>query len=72
MKPALFDYTRPASVQEAIGLLARHGDEARVIAGGQSLVPMMNVRLARPAVLVEGLPGDWGCGRRGGSFASDL
>jgi CO/xanthine dehydrogenase FAD-binding subunit len=53
MKPAPFDYTRPASVQEAIGLLARHGDEARVIAGGQSLVPMMNVRLARPAVLVD-------------------
>jgi len=53
MKPAPFDYHAPRSVAEAIELLAAHGDDARVLAGGQSLVPAMNFRLARPAVLVD-------------------
>jgi aerobic carbon-monoxide dehydrogenase medium subunit len=53
VKPARFVYHAPASAEEALGLLAEHGDEARVLAGGQSLVPMMNMRLARPAVLVD-------------------
>jgi carbon-monoxide dehydrogenase medium subunit len=53
MKPALFDYHAPSSVVEAVELLAAHGDEAKVLAGGQSLVPAMNFRLARPAVLVD-------------------
>ena len=52
MKPAPFDYHAPRSVAEAIELLAAHGDDAKVLAGGQSLVPAMNFRLARPAVLV--------------------
>ena len=53
MKPAPFDYDDPRSVDEAIGLLARYGDECKVLAGGQSLVPLMNFRLARPGRLVD-------------------
>ena len=53
MKPAPFDYHAPRSVEEAVELLAAHGDDAKVLAGGQSLVPAMNFRLARPAVLVD-------------------
>lgn len=53
MKPPRFDYYAPASVEEAVSLLAEYGDEARVLAGGQSLVPLMNMRLARPRVLVD-------------------
>ena len=53
MKPAPFDYHAPRSVDEAVELLAAHGDDAKVLAGGQSLVPAMNFRLARPAVLVD-------------------
>jgi carbon-monoxide dehydrogenase medium subunit len=53
MKPAPFAYHAPRSVDEAVELLADHGDDARVLAGGQSLVPAMNFRLARPAVLVD-------------------
>jgi len=48
-----FAYARPASVAEALALLAEHKDEARVLAGGQSLVPMMNFRVAAPKVLVD-------------------
>ena len=53
MKPAPFRYERPHEVAEVLGLLAEHGDEAKILAGGQSLVPMMNFRLARPAVIVD-------------------
>ncbi|MEI7624855.1 MAG: xanthine dehydrogenase family protein subunit M [Actinomycetota bacterium] len=53
MKPAAFKYVRAATVPEAASLLAEYGDEAKVLAGGQSLIPMMNMRLARPEVLVD-------------------
>jgi carbon-monoxide dehydrogenase medium subunit len=53
MKPAAFEYFAPRSLDEATALLADHGGDARVLAGGQSLVPAMNFRLARPAVLVD-------------------
>lgn len=53
MKPAPFTYHRPGTVEEAVGLLARHGAEASPLAGGQSLVPMMNFRMARPEHLVD-------------------
>jgi 2-furoyl-CoA dehydrogenase FAD binding subunit len=53
MKPRPFDYVRPDSVDEAVSVLAEHGEEARVLAGGQSLVAMLNLRLADPAVLVD-------------------
>ena len=53
MKPAPFDYVAPRTVAEAVDHLARHGDDARVLAGGQSLVRLMNTRLATPAVIVD-------------------
>jgi aerobic carbon-monoxide dehydrogenase medium subunit len=53
MIPAPFAYHRPRSVDDAIAVLARHGEEARVVAGGHSLIPMMKLRLARPAHLVD-------------------
>ena len=53
MKPPRFDYVRAASVEEAIEVLAEHGDDARVLAGGQSLVAMLNMRLLAPEVIVD-------------------
>ena len=53
MKPARFDYYDPTTLAEALSLLAQFGDTAKPLAGGQSLVPMMNMRLARPAQLVD-------------------
>jgi carbon-monoxide dehydrogenase medium subunit len=53
VKPAPFAYHRAQSVEETVGLLAELGDEAKILAGGLSLVPMMNFRLARPAALVD-------------------
>jgi 2-furoyl-CoA dehydrogenase FAD binding subunit len=53
MKPRLFDYARPDTVEEVLALLAEYGDEARILAGGQSLVPMLNLRLIDPAVLID-------------------
>lgn len=59
MKPAKFEYHAPRELEEALSLLAEAGDEAKILAGGQSLVPSMNFRLARPAVLIDinGVPG---------------
>jgi len=53
MKPAPFRYARPATAAEAVALLASNHGEAKLLAGGQSLVPLLNMRLARPAVLVD-------------------
>ncbi len=53
MKSAPFEYVRAKSVAEACEVLHREGDAARVIAGGQSLVPMMAMRLVRPGVLID-------------------
>lgn len=53
VKAAAFDYHVPATLDEAIGLLAEHGGDARVLAGGQSLVPSMTARLARPAHVID-------------------
>ena len=53
MKPAKFEYHAPASVGEALAILERYDGEARVLAGGQSLVPMMNFRLAQPRAIVD-------------------
>jgi CO/xanthine dehydrogenase FAD-binding subunit len=53
MKPVAFAYRRPSSLEEALDLLSEHGDEAKILAGGQSLVPAMNFRLAQPAVLID-------------------
>jgi len=53
MKPPKFDYYAPRSVDEAVALLARYGGDAKPLAGGQSLMPLLNFRLARPAALVD-------------------
>ncbi|MEJ8571465.1 FAD binding domain-containing protein [Microbaculum marinum] len=53
MKPAPFDYVRAGSLEEALEALAGAGADARIVAGGQSLLPMLNMRLARPGVLVD-------------------
>lgn len=53
MKPAAFQYFAPRSEQQALALLDEHGWEAKLLAGGQSLIPAMNFRLARPAVLID-------------------
>jgi carbon-monoxide dehydrogenase medium subunit len=53
MKPPRFSYADPATVEEALGLLARHGDGAKVLAGGQSLMPLLNFRLARPSHVID-------------------
>jgi len=53
MKPRPFDYARPDSVEEAVAILAEHGDEARVLAGGQTLLAMLNLRVVEPGILVD-------------------
>ena len=53
MKPARFDYLRAGTLAEAHATLASEGEDARVLAGGQSLVPMLSMRMARPKVLVD-------------------
>jgi 2-furoyl-CoA dehydrogenase FAD binding subunit len=53
MKPRPFDYVRPDTVEEAVALLAEYGDDARILAGGQSLVPMLNLRLVEPKALID-------------------
>lgn len=62
MKPAAFEYQAPRTIDLALALLAEHGDDAKLLAGGQSLIPTMNFRLAQPTMLidlgrVEGLAG---------------
>jgi len=53
MKPPKFEYLRPKSIKEAVAALAAAGDDGKIIAGGQSLVPMMNFRLLSPSVLID-------------------
>lgn len=53
MKPAPFSYYSPATLDEAVRLLDEHGDDGKILAGGQSLMPLMSLRLARPAVIVD-------------------
>lgn len=53
MIPAAFDYTAPTSLDEAVALLQQHGEEAKLLAGGHSLLPLMKLRLAAPGILVD-------------------
>jgi len=53
MRPAPFEYQAPTSLAAALDVLARHGWDAKVLAGGQSLIPVLNFRLAQPAFLVD-------------------
>lgn len=53
MKPAPFEYHAPTSLEEALGLMNQHADEAKLLAGGQSLVPAMNFRVVQPSMLID-------------------
>ncbi len=53
MKPAPFEYFAPLELEEALESLQRYGEDAKVLAGGQSLMPLMNLRLARPKVIID-------------------
>ncbi|NCV96971.1 MAG: xanthine dehydrogenase family protein subunit M, partial [Acidimicrobiia bacterium] len=53
MIPAPFEYRRAGSAEEAISLIGQHGDDAKFLAGGHSLIPLMKLRLAQPTVLVD-------------------
>ncbi|MDN4058224.1 FAD binding domain-containing protein [Massilia sp. YIM B02769] len=53
MKPQAFDYARPDSAEETVAMLAQAGDDARILAGGQSLMAVLNLRLAQPSVLID-------------------
>jgi len=53
VKPPVFDYYDPLTLEEALGVLDQYGDDAKVLAGGQSLMPLLNMRLARPGALVD-------------------
>ncbi len=53
MIAAAFDYARPATLDEALGLLAKHGEDAKVLAGGHSLIPAMKLRLSQPKIVVD-------------------
>jgi carbon-monoxide dehydrogenase medium subunit len=53
MKAPAFGYARATSVEDALALLSRHGDEAKILSGGQSLLPALNLRLAAPAILID-------------------
>ena len=76
MKPPPFDYVAPGSLEEALAVVGEHGDEAKLLAGGQSLVPLLNFRLAQPAMLVDlnrvaglaGISGEEGQGLRVGAM----
>ncbi len=70
MIPGTFAYHRPSSIEDALRILADHGDEARPLAGGHSLIPMMKLRMAAPEHLVDlrGLPGLTGIGETGGTI----
>ena len=71
MIPATFDYLRASSVADAIRLLGEHGDDAKLLAGGHSLIPMMKLRLATPATLIDitGIGGLDGIAADGGTIA---
>src|SRR5260221_12327508 len=66
MKPAPFEYIIARSLDQALAAKSEYGDEARFLAGGQSLVPTMNFRLSQPAVLIDINPLDELSGGRGG------
>ena len=53
MIPPSFEYLRPKTIPEAIQMLQQHGEAAKILSGGQSLIPMMKLRLARPGILID-------------------
>jgi aerobic carbon-monoxide dehydrogenase medium subunit len=71
MFPAAFDYAAPATLGEAIALLKQHGDDAKIMAGGQSLIPLLKLRFAQPALVIDigRLPSMAGIGRHNGHLS---
>jgi aerobic carbon-monoxide dehydrogenase medium subunit len=71
MFPAAFDYSAPANLGEAIALLKKHGDDAKIMAGGQSLIPLLKLRFAQPALVIDigRLPSMAGIGRHNGHLS---
>jgi carbon-monoxide dehydrogenase medium subunit len=71
MFPAAFDYAAPATLVEALALLKQRGDDAKIMAGGQSLIPLLKLRFAQPAILVDigRLPGMAGIARHNGHLS---
>ncbi len=71
MFPAAFDYAAPASLAEALALLKQRGDDAKIMAGGQSLIPMLKLRFAQPALVIDigRLPSMAGIGRHNGHLS---
>ncbi|HEY4913933.1 MAG TPA: FAD binding domain-containing protein [Candidatus Dormibacteraeota bacterium] len=58
MFPAAFDYSAPTTLAEALSILAQRGDDAKVMAGGQSLIPLLKLRFSQPQLIVDiGRPG---------------
>src|ERR671915_255030 len=53
MKPAPFEYFAPEKIDDVVELLSKHGEDGKILAGGQSLMPLMNLRLARPQVVID-------------------
>lgn len=71
MFPAAFDYAAPATLGEALALLKKHGDDAKIMAGGQSLIPLLKLRFAQPALVIDigRLPSMAGIGRHNGQLS---
>ena len=71
MFPAAFDYAAPASLADALALLKQRGDDAKIMAGGQSLIPMLKLRFAQPALVIDigRLPSMAGIGRHNGHLS---
>ena len=71
MFPAAFDYRAPTSLEEALALLAERGDDAKIMAGGQSLIPLLKLRFAQPALVIDigRLPSMAGIGRHNGHLS---
>ena len=70
MYPAAFEYHSPTSIKDALGLMGKHGDDAKLLAGGHSLIPMMKLRLAQPKHLIDlrNVPGLKGVKEEGGTI----
>src|SRR6202011_1074951 len=71
MFPAAFDYRSPSTLEEALAVLAERGDDAKIMAGGQSLIPLLKLRFAQPALVVDigRLPSMAGIGRKNGHLS---
>lgn len=71
MKPPVFRYVAPESVDECVAVLGEYADDAKIIAGGQSLMPLLSLRMVRPAVIIDiGRVPELGCWREENDFVA--